>query len=174
MRSCLLLLAVKAPYTATETPWHQDAGYWPFLPDTRAVSIWCAIDPATVNSGCMWFAPACPLARHAPLTEGGHVLTAVVPQTGVPAPELSPGTVLPRLRAEDAAGPAFTNAGGTPVPLEPGGATLHGGTTPHYTCGNGTAFRRRAYIMNFRPAGVPAVTIGPACVLQVAEDLTFF
>ena len=145
--------AVKSPHSGAETPWHQDAGYWPFLPDTRAVSVWCAIDPATVNSGCMWFARPAPLARHAPMTDGGHALTAVFPREGLPEPEVPPGSVPPRLPRADAAGPVFSCAQGTPAPLEPGGATLHGGFTPHYTCGNSTRFPRRAYIMNFRPAG---------------------
>lgn len=145
--------AVKSPHSGAETPWHQDAGYWPFLPDTRAVSVWCAIDPATVNSGCMWFARPAPLARHTSMTDGGHALTAVLPRDGLPEPEMPPGCVPPRLPRADAAGPVFSCAQGAPAPLEPGGATLHGGFTPHYTCGNSTRFPRRAYIMNFRPAG---------------------
>lgn len=48
-----------------ETPWHQDIGLWTFHPAQRArrplyreaLSIWLAIDPATVDNGCLQFLP---------------------------------------------------------------------------------------------------------------------
>ena len=51
------MLINKAPNTNKETPWHQDAAYWIDMPDERALSIWFAIDKATLNSGCMWYTP---------------------------------------------------------------------------------------------------------------------
>eukprot|EP00759_Apiculatamorpha_spiralis_P054043 PhF_6_TR6788/c0_g1_i1/m.9771 len=129
------MLISKPPGSPATTPWHQDAGYWPELPDKRAVSIWCALDTVTVRSGCMWFAPPPSTTQpdrftsmynklhvHRSATPGSHVLTADFP-----------GMV------------------GVPVPLAVGGATLHSGFTPHFTRGNSTNRPRRAYIMNFRP-----------------------
>lgn len=49
------MLIDKAPHTGVPTPWHQDAGYWVDLPDKRAVSIWVALDEATLDNGCMWY-----------------------------------------------------------------------------------------------------------------------
>ena len=51
------MLIDKAAGTDTPTPFHQDMAYWVDLPDRRAVSCWIALDAATVDNGCMWFAP---------------------------------------------------------------------------------------------------------------------
>ena len=61
------MLINKAPNTNKETPWHQDAAYWIDMPDERALSIWFAIDKATLNNGCMWYTPRShllPLRKH--------------------------------------------------------------------------------------------------------------
>ncbi len=61
------MLIDKAPGTDTPTPFHQDMAYWLDLPDRRAVSCWIALDEATVDNGCMWFAPGSyrlPLREH--------------------------------------------------------------------------------------------------------------
>ena len=52
------MLINKAPFTKTETPWHQDAAYWIKMPDKRALSCWLALDTATKSNGCMWYVPA--------------------------------------------------------------------------------------------------------------------
>eukprot|EP01062_Namystynia_karyoxenos_P060797 TRINITY_DN52508_c0_g1_i1.p1 TRINITY_DN52508_c0_g1~~TRINITY_DN52508_c0_g1_i1.p1 ORF type:complete len:312 (+),score=76.17 TRINITY_DN52508_c0_g1_i1:77-1012(+) len=122
------MLIYKAPGTDTETPFHQDEGYWPDMPDKRAVSCWVALDEATPDNGCMWHVRGShkrPLAKHAPAAPGSHVLTAVDPR--------------------------YTEADAEPCPLRPGDAVLHHGRVVHYTRGNTTGTRRRAYITNFRP-----------------------
>ena len=43
------MLINKAPHTNKPTPWHQDAAYWIEMPDKRALSIWFAIDEATLD-----------------------------------------------------------------------------------------------------------------------------
>jgi len=122
------MLIDKAPGTDAPTPWHQDASYWPDLPDPRAVSFWIALDRATVDNGCMWFEP------------GSH-------SQGL-QPHEQP----------DGAGGANECAGseekGVAVPLAPGSATAHLGLTKHYTRGNITDTHRRALIINFRPAAM--------------------
>src|SRR5450432_1547197 len=37
-------------------PWHQDGQYWPLRP-LRNVTVWIAIDPATVANGCLRVIP---------------------------------------------------------------------------------------------------------------------
>jgi ectoine hydroxylase-related dioxygenase (phytanoyl-CoA dioxygenase family) len=119
------MLIDKAPMTNTPTPWHQDAAYWIDMPDRRAVSAWVALDEATVDNGCMWFVPGShlnPLRPHRQAGKGGGALECEA-----------------------------TEAEGVPAPLQPGSATFHHGGTLHYSRGNSTESRRRAYIVNFRP-----------------------
>jgi phytanoyl-CoA hydroxylase len=115
----------KAPHTNTATPWHQDASYWPDMPDARAATCWLALDPATVDNGCMWFVPGshrAPLREHWRAGEGSGALECRA--------------------SEDEA---------TVVPLSPGSCTFHHGGTIHYSRGNTTGTRRRAFIVNCRP-----------------------
>jgi phytanoyl-CoA hydroxylase len=60
------MLIDKAPFTNTPTAWHQDAAYWPDQPDTRAISVWVALDEATIDNGCLWFVPGSHSADPAP------------------------------------------------------------------------------------------------------------
>lgn len=119
------MLIDKAPYTNTPTPWHQDASYWIDLPDTRAASCWLALDDATVDNGCMWFIPGShrlPLRSHRTAGAGGGALECDACEAEAMA-----------------------------VPLRPGSCTFHAGGTLHYSRGNSTDTRRRAFITNFRP-----------------------
>jgi ectoine hydroxylase-related dioxygenase (phytanoyl-CoA dioxygenase family) len=119
------MLIDKAPETNTPTPWHQDAAYWPDLPDKRAASFWVALDEATRDNGCMWFVPGShlqPIRPHRPAGRGGGALECDA--------------------SEDE---------GLPVELRPGSCTIHHGHTLHYTRGNSTRTRRRAFILNYRP-----------------------
>ena len=125
------MLIDKAPYTRTETPWHQDAAYWLDgaleLPDGRGVSCWVALDQATVENGCMWFVP------------GSYRFE-----------------IWPHHRAGGDSGPIEIDGDVeglecVPVPLGPGSCTFHGERTLHYSRGNETAGHRRAFITNYRP-----------------------
>ncbi|MEY3367209.1 MAG: hypothetical protein RI973_364 [Bacteroidota bacterium] len=123
------MLIDKAPFTGTPTPWHQDEAYWIDMPDKRAVSCWVALDPATVENGCMWFVPG---SNHSPLR---------------PHQQTGKGGAL---QCE------ATEAEAVPVPLQPGSCSFHDGRTVHYSRGNATASHRRAFIINFRPAAMIA------------------
>ncbi len=122
------MLIDKAPGTATRTPFHQDMAYWVDLPDKRALSCWIALDRATMDNGCMWFAPGShrlPLRKHR--------------WCGAPGGALE----------------CDGNEGECEcVPLAPGSCTFHGGGVVHYSRGNTTAGHRRALIVNFRPAAM--------------------
>jgi phytanoyl-CoA hydroxylase len=118
------MLINKAPGTNTATPWHQDAAYWIDLPDRRALSFWVALDQADVENGCMWFVPESHLEPLRPHRQTGG--------TGALAC-------------------ACDESEGIAVPLLPGDATIHHGSTLHYSRGNSTNRHRAAYIVNYRP-----------------------
>ncbi|MCX5338665.1 phytanoyl-CoA dioxygenase family protein [Streptomyces atratus] len=122
------MLIDKAPRTAVPTPWHQDAAYWVGLPDTRAVSIWVALDESTLDNGCMWYVRGShetPIRAHRSAGAGGGAIECEC--------------------SED-------EPGAMPLPLAPGHAAAHAGGTLHYSRGNTTDGHRRAYILNYRPA----------------------
>ena len=118
------MLINKAPYTNKSTPWHQDAAYWIDMPDKRALSIWFAIDEATLENGCMWYTPK---SHKLPLREHHQ-------PSGKGA-----------LQCEGTEGES------TAVPLRPGSCAIHHGHTLHYSRGNSTGGNRRAFVLNFRP-----------------------
>ncbi|MEV0603758.1 phytanoyl-CoA dioxygenase family protein [Streptomyces sp. NPDC050315] len=123
------MLIHKAPHTGVPTPWHQDAAYWIDLPDTRAVSLWVALDEATLDSGCMWYVQGShqrPLRPHRPTSDGKNIETDC----------------------------SETEPGATAVPVSPGEGVAHSGRTLHYSRGNTTDRVRRAYILNYRPASM--------------------
>jgi phytanoyl-CoA hydroxylase len=122
------MLIDKAPGTETPTPFHQDMAYWIDLPDRRALSCWIALDEATRDNGCMWFAPGShrsPLRKHRSHGKSGGALEC-----------------------------DGTEAECVCVPLRPGCCTFHSGGVVHYSRGNSTAGHRRALIINFRPAAM--------------------
>lgn len=122
------MLIDKAPYSNTPTPWHQDCAYWIDLPDTRAASIWLAIDEATLDNGCMWYVPGSHKQRIRSHRFAGARGGALVCDA--------------------------TESEGMPVPLKPGSAVIHAGETLHYARGNSTNKHRRAFILNYRPAAM--------------------
>jgi len=123
------MLIYKDPHTATETPWHQDEAYWPSgMSDKRAITVWCALDEATVDNGAMWYIKGSHQGRlreHQTASAGSHILMT-----------------------EDA---SEDEDGATCVPLPAGSAVLWHGRTCHYSRGNVTAQVRRTFICNFRP-----------------------
>src|SRR3546814_13723575 len=46
---------IKRPW-ANPTSWHLDTPFWSFS-DRRALSIWVALDDATLENGCLFFIP---------------------------------------------------------------------------------------------------------------------
>lgn len=123
------MLIDKAPYTNTPTPWHQDCAYWISMPDTRAASCWVALDDAYMDNGCMWYIPKShliPIRPHRPAAKGGAL----------------------QCDAEESEAVA--------VEIKAGSCVYHHGGTLHYSRGNSTADRRRAFITNFRPAAMIA------------------
>lgn len=122
------MLIDKAPGSDTPTPWHQDCAYWISMPDIRAASCWVALDDAEKNNGCMWYVPGShlfPVRPHRPAGKGGGALEC---------------------DAQESEGVA--------VEIKSGSCVWHHGGTLHYSRGNTTNKRRRAFITNFRPAAM--------------------
>jgi ectoine hydroxylase-related dioxygenase (phytanoyl-CoA dioxygenase family) len=118
------MLIDKSPNTNTPTPWHQDEAYWIDMEDKRAATCWIALDDVFRENGCMWFVPG---SHHQEIRR--HSQTRLK------------GALQCEANEEEAIS----------VPLSAGDATFHDGRTIHYSRGNGTSFRRRALILNFRP-----------------------
>lgn len=53
----------KMPGDGKRVSWHQDASYWPLTP-SKAVTVWLAIDDATVENACMRYIPGSHLLGH--------------------------------------------------------------------------------------------------------------
>lgn len=118
------MLINKPPKTGAITPWHQDEAYWIDMPDKRAISIWVALDQATIDNGCMWYVPKShlkPLRKHIQKVSNGPLHCKA---------------------SENEA---------NPTPLKSGDCVMHQGGTIHYSRGNTTWNSRRAYILNYRP-----------------------
>jgi Phytanoyl-CoA dioxygenase (PhyH)/Family of unknown function (DUF5522) len=151
------MIITKWPNSATETPWHQDAAYWPSggLTDSRSLSVWCALDDATEDNGALWFLKGSHkndakwesergtgILPHAPgMGKDSHVLAAASPAAVNERSGLS--------RWED-------HEDAVCVPLRAGSAVAWHGKTLHFAGGNAMAAARRAFIVVFRPASVVA------------------
>jgi hypothetical protein len=110
------------------TPWHQDAAYWDPRFVHRKVSMWVPLQEVTVENGCMQFVPTANLQDVLP-----H--RSINNDPRIHGLELVPNE---RRRIDSRA---------TPCPLPAGGATFHGGYTPHYAGPNTTDSPRRAIIL---------------------------
>jgi ectoine hydroxylase-related dioxygenase (phytanoyl-CoA dioxygenase family) len=109
------------------TPWHQDEAYWDPALEYDALSFWMPLQEATIENGCMQF------------VAGSHRRE-----------------ILPHRHISDDPGVEALEYDGdvsdlpvTACPLAPGGATIHGSRTLHYTGPNRSESPRRAYIMGF-------------------------
>ncbi len=117
------------------TPWHQDSAYWNAQYDHRTLSVWVPLQEATLANGCMQFVPksqqAHAIYKHQSINNDPRIHgLEFVPE------ELH--------RVKDAVA----------CPLAPGGATVHGGYTFHYTGPNKSDVPRRAMILM---GGLPAL-----------------
>jgi hypothetical protein len=112
------------------TPWHQDEAYWDPRYTHRAVSIWLALQPATLENGCMRFIPGShrwPVLPHELIAADSH---------GLRLSETTP------------------NAPDTICELQAAGATIHDGRTLHSAGPNMSGQPRRALVFGFGLAPV--------------------
>jgi phytanoyl-CoA hydroxylase len=116
---------MKPPTRGAEKPWHQDNAYFDWTPLDGVLGVWIALDPATVENGCMQIVPgshrAGPAAHY-------HVRDCQL--------------VDQEARAAAAA----------VVPLAPGGALFFSALLHHGTPPNRSPDRRRALQFHFAAA----------------------
>ena len=119
---------IKQPY-ANPTAFHLDVPYWSFTsPD--AITIWIALDNATLENGCLYYVPGSHKAQKFDNVDIGKEIGALF-------------DVYPEWRDVAAA----------PCPVRAGGALLHNGLTFHGAGANMTPGWRRAITCAYMPDG---------------------
>ncbi len=119
---------IKRPW-ANPTSWHLDTPFWSFS-DRRALSIWVALDDATLENGCLYFIP------------GSFQKTTFV----------NPG-IGKNMDAIFEMYPQFLNTESVSVPMKAGSCSFHNGLTIHGAGANMTNGYRRAMTCAYMPDG---------------------
>jgi phytanoyl-CoA hydroxylase len=120
----------KEPELGKKTPWHQDAHYWPHDNCRESLSIWIALQDATIENGCMTFIPTT------------HELDSLPPvDLGVPDDIFEWA-------------PQFKGLKGEAVELKAGSVTFHNGLTFHYAGPNKSTVMREAFAILYMPDGI--------------------
>jgi ectoine hydroxylase-related dioxygenase (phytanoyl-CoA dioxygenase family) len=119
---------IKQPY-GNPTAWHLDDPYWSFS-SRDAISIWVALDDATLANGCMWYLP------------GSHK-TATYDNSGIGFNMADLFKIYPAWRDIEA----------VPAPVPAGSAVFHNGLTAHAAGANMTPRPRRAMTCGYMPDG---------------------
>ncbi|HYZ62446.1 MAG TPA: phytanoyl-CoA dioxygenase family protein [Acetobacteraceae bacterium] len=116
---------LKPPLIGREKPWHQDHAFFDFPLDTRFLGVWIALDPATIENGCMQ------------VLDRGH-------QAGP--------RIHFRRRDFQICDTDVLGHRSVAFPLEPGDAMFFDGLLPHGTPANDSPLRRRALQFHYCPA----------------------
>ena len=119
---------IKEPF-ANPTGWHLDDPFWSFF-SRDAISIWIALDDATLENGCLFYVPGSQrLAdfRNCLIGENLDDLFKIYPD--------------------------FRKIGTISTPVKAGGAVFHNGLTAHGAGANMTNGRRRAMTAGYMPVG---------------------
>jgi phytanoyl-CoA hydroxylase len=123
--------ALFKPAWGNPTAFHLDLPYWSFTsPD--ALSLWIALDDATLENGCLYFVP------------DSHKTQATDSVVGI-------GRKLGALFEHR---PEWAGSDPVPCPLPAGSASFHNGLTAHGAGANMTPRPRRAMTLQFMPDGV--------------------
>ena len=119
---------IKRPW-ANPTSWHLDTPFWSFS-DRRAMSIWVALDDATLENGCLFFIP------------GSHKETTF----DNPGIGKNMGEIFRTY-------PAFRQRPSVAAPMKAGSCSFHNGLTIHGAHANMTPGFRRAMTCAYMPDG---------------------
>lgn len=119
---------IKEPY-GNPTAFHLDVPYWSFT-SADAITIWLALDDATIENGCLYYVPGSHLARKFDNVGIGN-----------------------RLGALFEVYPDWADVAPVPCPVPAGGALFHNGLTFHGAGANMTPGRRRAMTCAYMPEG---------------------
>ena len=123
----------KKPEKPRRFPWHQDNGYT-YVEPQQYLTCWVALTDATVDNGCPWVVP------------GAHRLGTLR------------HTFVDPLGFECFSDPE----GAVAAPVGAGGIVVFSSLTPHLTGPNTTDAVRKAYILQYAPAGARTLTGDPA------------
>src|SRR6185312_3456439 len=118
----------KRPW-ANPTAWHLDTPFWSFS-DRRAISIWVALDDATLQNGCLYFIP------------GSHKGT-----------KFDKITIGRNMDGIFDVYPQYARTQATPAPMKAGSCSFHNGLTIHGAGANMTNAWRRAMTCAYMPDG---------------------
>lgn len=119
---------IKPPY-GNPTSWHLDVAYWSFN-SRDAISIWIALDDATLENGCLWYLPG----THRSATCDNVAIASNMPELFKCYPE-------------------WKEIEAVPVPCPAGSAVFHNGLVAHAAGPNMTPRPRRAVACGFMPDG---------------------
>ena len=119
---------VKKPW-ANPTAWHLDTPYWSFS-SRDALSIWIALDDATLENGCLFF----------------------IPETQKKTEFENPG-ITKNMNAIFEFYPQFKGTDSVAAPMKAGSCSFHNGLTIHGAHANMTSGFRRAMTCAFMPDG---------------------
>ena len=116
---------MKPPFKGSEKPWHQDNAYFDWTPLDGVIGVWIALDPATVDNGCMQIVPGSHLDGPAPHY---HDRDCQLPDQRVAVQRVNV------------------------VPLKPGGVLFFSSLLHHGTPANTSSQRRRALQFHYAAA----------------------
>jgi phytanoyl-CoA hydroxylase len=119
---------IKPPY-GNPTAWHLDDPFWSF-DSADAISIWIALDDATIENGCLWYLPGSNRSASFELTPIGENFGALFDQY-----------------------PEWLGLEPVAAPCPAGGAIFHNGLIAHAAGANMTPRPRRAMTCAFMPDG---------------------
>lgn len=111
-------------------PWHQDGQYWPMRP-LATVTVWIAVDPATVENGCLRVIPGTHM--------GGLLPHESTDEKGLALNQGLTKGVIDEREAVD-------------IELEAGQISLHHAMIVHGSNANRSAKRRCGYAIRYMPA----------------------
>jgi phytanoyl-CoA hydroxylase len=119
---------IKEPF-GNPTSWHLDNPYWSFF-SPHAISVWIALEDATLENGCMWFVP------------GSH-RHATYNNVGIGSNMADLFKIYPKMAGIDPVA----------VPMKAGDCSFHNGLVAHGAGANMTRGRRIAMTCAYMPVG---------------------
>jgi phytanoyl-CoA hydroxylase len=121
--------ALIKPAYGNPTAWHLDNPFWSFS-SRDAISIWIALDDATVQNGCLWYLPGTHSSARFELVELGQSFGDLFDDY-----------------------PEWLELEPVAAPCSAGGAVFHNGLTAHAAGANVTPRPRRAMTCAYMPDG---------------------
>jgi phytanoyl-CoA hydroxylase len=119
---------IKKPW-ANPTSWHLDTPFWSFS-DRKALSIWVALDDATLENGCLFFIPGSQKETSFDNPGIGKNMDAIFTNY-----------------------PSFRSSKSVAAPMKAGSCSFHNGLTIHGAHANMTPGQRRAMTCAYMPDG---------------------